>query len=57
MQSTPPYGAGLYLHYLLWDLSGECQPAFFRLIHVMHCFYSLDDKQSLIYLQYSCIPV
>lgn len=24
MQSTPPYSAALYLHYLLWDSSGEC---------------------------------
>lgn len=26
MQSTPHYGAALYRHYLLWDLSGECSP-------------------------------
>lgn len=36
MQSTPPYSAALYLHYLLWDLPGECSPpACLHLIHVV----------------------
>lgn len=41
MQSMPPCSAALYLHYLQWDLSGECMPACLNLVMLLKGFLFL----------------
>lgn len=56
MQSTPPYSAALYLHYLLWDLSGDCSPpACLCLIHVVEgAAWVCSSRVSYLYFSPMC---